>query len=163
MKKVYFDSRKCLGCHSCEFACALEHSQSKSISRAFLEEHMPARRRNVRLVDGMCLTVSCRHCDPAPCVEACMAGAMTKDADTGEVRCDADKCVGCWMCVMVCPFGAVKPGELYTLKCDMCAERDDSYACVEACPTKALFVATQEEFNKIRQDKQRKEKATLQK
>ena len=37
MKKVYFDSLKCLGCHSCEFACALEHSQSKSAAQAIGE------------------------------------------------------------------------------------------------------------------------------
>ena len=141
--KIYFDSRRCLGCHSCEFACAVEHSRSKDYSKAHLEEETPVPRRRVALVEGSCLTVACRHCEPAPCVEACIAGAMNKY--DGEVRCDTDKCVGCWMCVMVCPFGAVAPGRIYTVKCDMCPDRED-FACVTACPTKALFAATPGEF-----------------
>jgi len=88
-------------------------------------------------------------------VEACIAGAMHKDDVTGEVTCDVDCCVGCWMCVMVCPFGAVRPGEIYTIKCDMCPDRQDGYACVESCPTGALFTATQEEFEEIRDQKRR--------
>jgi len=158
MKKVYFDSRKCLGCHSCEFACAVAHSQSRNPQKAHLEEVTPLPRRNVKLVDGMCLTLGCRHCDPAPCAEACITGAITKDCETGEVICDTDKCIGCWMCVMVCPFGAVKPGDVYTIKCDMCRD-DPTLACVEACPTNALFEATEEEFRQYVQAKREKEKA----
>jgi len=145
MKKVYFDSRRCLGCHSCEFACAVEHSRGKDPRTAHLEADAPVPRRNVRLVEGMCLTLACRQCDPAPCVDACIIGAMTKDPETGEVRCDTDKCVGCWMCVMVCPFDAVRPGRVYSIKCDMCEEKGRP-SCVDACPTKALFEATVEEF-----------------
>jgi len=153
MKKVYFDPARCLGCHSCEFACALEHSLSKSPAQAVREEVKPASRRRVRLVEGLCLTVACRHCTHAPCVDACMAGAMTKDPVTGEVTCEAEKCVSCWMCVMVCPFGAVRPGEVYTVKCDLCAARE-TYACVEACPTGALFVAGPEELQERRRQKE---------
>ncbi|KPK86437.1 MAG: hypothetical protein AMJ81_01275 [Phycisphaerae bacterium SM23_33] len=161
MKKVYFDSRKCLGCHSCEFACAVEHSESKEAAKALLEEDRPLPRRRVRPVEGACLTIGCRHCDPAPCVEACMAGAMTKDADTGEVICDTDKCVGCWMCVMVCPFGAVRPGEVFTIKCDMCADREAGPVCVEACPTGALFEATADEFAQRRKAREAAKQAEL--
>ena len=150
--KIYFDSRRCLGCHSCEFACAVEHSQSKDPMRAHLEEEKPVPRRNVRLVEGSCLTVACRQCEPSPCVEACIAGAMIREE--GEVRCDTDKCVGCWMCVMVCPFDAVRPGELYTIKCDMCPDRDE-FACVVACPTRALFPASPGEFREYIQNKQK--------
>jgi len=151
MIKVYFDSRKCLGCHSCEFACAVEHSESKDPSKAHLEEETPIPRRNVKLVEGICLTVTCRHCEPAPCVEACISGAMEKHE--GEVRCNTDKCIGCWMCVMVCPFDAVSPGKIYTIKCDMCPDMENSYACVDACPTGALFAATPEEFAKMSKKK----------
>ena len=154
MEKIYFDSRKCLGCHSCVFACAVEHSKSKDPTRAHLERDTPVPRRNVSVVDGACLTVACRHCEPAPCVEACIAGAMIKDE--GEAHCVTDKCIGCWMCVMVCPFDAVKPGKIYTVKCDMCPDREDSYACVEACPTAALFASTPEEFGRILQEKEAK-------
>jgi carbon-monoxide dehydrogenase iron sulfur subunit len=144
MKKVYFNSRKCLGCHSCSFACAVEHSRSKDPLRAHLETDKPVARRDVRDVAGMCLTVACRHCDPAPCAEACISGAMRRNG--AEVVCDVDRCVGCWMCVMVCPFDAVQPGAIAALKCDMCQDRPDDYVCVTACPTGALFAADAEEF-----------------
>ena len=36
-----------------------------------------------------------------------MTGAMHRDEETEAVLCDEDKCVGCWMCIMVCPFGAI--------------------------------------------------------
>jgi carbon-monoxide dehydrogenase iron sulfur subunit len=148
MVKIYFDSRKCLGCHSCEFACAVEHSAGKDPARAHLGAEVPVPRRNVRLVEGTCLTVACRECDPAPCAAACIAGAMERAE--GTVRCDTDKCIGCWMCVMVCPFDAVRPGKLYTIKCDMCPDRKgESYACVVGCPTGALFAASPEEFRKF--------------
>ena len=153
METIYFDSSLCLGCHSCEFACAVEHSASKDPAKAHLEDKTPVPRRNVKLVEGMCLTVACQHCEPALCVEACIAGAMGKKA--GEVKCDTDKCISCWMCVMVCPFDAVRPGKFYTIKCDMCPDREDSYACVEACPTSALFAATPEEFEKVAKEKKK--------
>jgi Fe-S-cluster-containing hydrogenase component 2 len=47
---------------------------------------------------------------------------------------------------MVCPFDAVKPGTLASIKCDMCPDRDD-FACIAACPTKALFAMTGPEFD----------------
>ena len=54
------------------------------------------------------------------------------------------------MCVMVCPFGAiVRDIENHiAVKCDLCPDRDEDYACVEACPTGALFAGTKKEFEK---------------
>ena len=53
---------------------------------------------------------------------------------------DEEKCIGCWMCVMVCPYGVVVPnsktGKVAT-KCDLCMERGTP-ACVEFCPNEAL-------------------------
>ena len=53
------------------------------------------------------------------------------------------------MCIMACPFGAIvmDKKEKIAVKCDLCPERDD-YACVAACPTKALFSGTEKEFRK---------------
>ena len=37
-KKLYYDVKKCLGCRSCEIACAVAHSQSKELFKALKEE-----------------------------------------------------------------------------------------------------------------------------
>jgi len=90
-----------------------------------------------------------------------MAGAMQKDPETGTVKCNIDKCVGCWMCVMVCPFDAVQPGKLYTIKCDACEHLEGAYACVDACPTMALFAVESNEFKEIMRARREREKAEM--
>jgi carbon-monoxide dehydrogenase iron sulfur subunit len=54
--------------------------------------------------------------------------------------------VGCWSCIMVCPFGAIVRNEdcRQAVKCDHCMDRDNP-ACVEACPTRALVYCEEEE------------------
>ena len=50
--------------------------------------------------------------------------------------------------MMVCPFGAIhvvtttigERRKRAALKCDLCIERPDGPACVDACPTGALSV-----------------------
>ena len=65
------------------------------------------------------------------------------------------------MCVMVCPFGAIVMDieEKNALKCDMCPDRDTP-ACVEACPTKALFTGKEEDFKKRIEEFSAKKKVT---
>ena len=42
-------------------------------------------------------------------MKSCITGALSiKD---GVVRIDRNKCVGCFTCVLVCPYGAVVPSE----------------------------------------------------
>jgi len=73
---------------------------------------------------------------------------MQKAAD-GSTVCYEDKCVGCWMCIMACPFGVIrkKRSDKKSIKCDLCPDRDD-HACVVSCPTEALFGGTEEAFKK---------------
>jgi len=116
------------------------HSRSRKILKAYIQERDTISSRI--LVEGTCrvsFAVQCRHCEEAPCVEGCITGAMTKDPETGVVLCDSDKCVGCLMCVMVCPCGAVlrNPGGKIVSKCDLCISHGLP-ACVENCPNEAL-------------------------
>ncbi len=108
------------------------------------EAELPIARRRLNNADGVTITVACRNCEPAPCVDACITGAMSKE--TGLVECDSERCVACWMCVMVCPFGAVSPDKMIAMKCDFCTHKGDSTACAEACPTGALFPADPAEY-----------------
>lgn len=160
MERIFCDPRRCVGCRGCEIACAIEHTPSKDLFAAVLAGELGPPRRRVQTlgeepyrvaIGGVVLSLGCHHCDPAPCVDACITGAMHKE--DGRTVCDAERCVGCWMCVMSCPYGAITP-QKFALKCDLCPDRKDKtgrarYACVEACHTEALFAGTFEEFQKV--------------
>ena len=140
MKRIYAREDYCLGCRLCEINCFVKHSRSKKIVKAFREERdtiAPA----VRVEEEGCVSfaLQCRHCDDAPCIEACIAGAMRRDPKTGAVVCDEERCVGCWSCIMVCRAGAVLRGKARRVasKCDLCAD-EGAPVCVEGCPNEAL-------------------------
>lgn len=132
-------SERCVGCKSCELACAVAHSASRSLLQAVRDKERPAKRVFVETSDAQNFPVQCRQCSDHPCVMACMAGAMQVDPQTGLVQVDTSRCVGCWMCVMTCPFGAIAKTSLHkAAKCDQCQDNNFEPACVKACPTKAL-------------------------
>jgi carbon-monoxide dehydrogenase iron sulfur subunit len=148
MKRVYTLEDACIGCHLCEVACTTEHSLSKDPVQAYLhEENRPISRCTVEEGDGGILSFSttCRHCDEPDCLRACISGAIQKN-DAGIVRISTEQCVGCWSCVMACPYGAVQRNLTFKKanKCDLCPDRETP-ACVSACPNRALVF---EEGNK---------------
>ncbi len=145
--KVYAISSLCTGCRTCEIACAVEHSRSKTLAGALFEELPPRYRIQVQSNGSLKLPINCLQCEEPDCLFACKSGAVSKDSETGQVRVDLSKCVGCWMCVMVCPFGTAQADHLRgkVVKCDLCEGREEGPACVEACPTRALFLGTLEE------------------
>lgn len=151
MKLVFVNPERCIGCLQCEFACAVEHSTSKSGTSAWREEPTPRARVHVDpgQVMGTSYPSRCRHCDPAPCQQVCPTSAITRDAEQDLVLVDPRTCINCAMCAMVCPFDAltfhpvdVGAGErTVALKCDGCVERvrrGETPACVEACKVGAL-------------------------
>lgn len=141
MKQIYVNEEYCIGCRLCEIHCLVQHSQSKKIIKAFKEEAPRAMARLVVEEEGpLSFAMQCRHCEDALCVDACMTGAMHRDEETGTVQCDEDRCVGCWMCIMVCPFGAIQRnlvGNKAASKCDLCYT-EEIPVCVAHCPNEAL-------------------------
>ncbi len=152
MEKASFTViEKCLACKSCEIACAVEHSRSKTLAGALAETPRPRHRVRVEGAGAFSYPARCLHCEEAPCIAACPTGAMGRHPRTRAVLVDSGRCIGCWMCVMVCPFGAVAadPVARRPLKCDRCPDRVERGlppACVSACPTRALVFATPEEM-----------------
>lgn len=149
MKQVLVDIKRCLGCRSCELACAVQHSTSKNLYQAIQESPPPRRRIFVESVGEKSFPLNCRHCDDAPCAAVCTTGAMKKDPVTGVVANHPERCVGCWMCVMACPFGAItSDGDRHlAVKCDRCPDLDRP-ACVAACPTGALVYEEVDSFTR---------------
>jgi carbon-monoxide dehydrogenase iron sulfur subunit len=143
MDEVFVDVRRCTGCRSCEIACAVEHSASKNLYGAVFEQPRSQKRIHVESARVYAYPVRCVHCSDPACVAACPNGAMSRDAASGAVSVNADRCQGCFMCAMVCPFGAISahPTAKVAVKCDFCPDRRAKGlqpACVSACPTKAL-------------------------
>jgi carbon-monoxide dehydrogenase iron sulfur subunit len=152
MRTVFINPERCIGCLQCELACAVEHSVGKDESNAFLEEPVPRKRVHVQggPVPTFAFPNRCRHCDPAPCLQVCPTGAITRDPELGLVLVDEKKCIGCAMCAVVCPFDVVtfhpvaegpSPEVAVAVKCDGCVERvrrGETPACVEVCKVDAL-------------------------
>ena len=143
MKRIYINEQVCIGCHLCEVYCQVEHSQSKDLIKAFKRESpRPLPRARVEVRKPISISVQCRHCAEAPCVYACLTGALQRDPESGKVTVDVERCIGCWTCIIACPFGAIRQdtyrGKI--AKCDLCPDKDMP-VCVTNCPNEALIYA----------------------
>ena len=108
MKRVYPKEDACIDCKLCEVACLVEHSETKDIFKAYREAPRTLSKAFVEEDGPNSISIQCRHCTDAPCIDACITGAMQRADDDSPVIVDRDKCVGCWMCIMACPFGAIQ-------------------------------------------------------
>jgi carbon-monoxide dehydrogenase iron sulfur subunit len=147
MKKVYVREEVCIGCHLCEVYCQLQHARSSDIIKAFKVETPPLPRLRVDEKGVVALSVRCAQCDDAPCVQACLTGALSRDPQSRLVTVDEDRCIGCWTCVLTCALGAIKPDTEHkkALKCDLC-QGEEIPACVANCPNEALVYIDEEDI-----------------
>lgn len=142
-KHVYAEFERCIRCQGCEVACQREHSGHGNV--------------NVVLVqDRFAVPIACRHCDPAPCALACPNDAL--EGDGIEVKLDAEKCTGCKLCLLACPFGAMGFNSISkkAAKCDLCAARRTAGkkpACVLTCPCRALEFDHYETYSSLRRQR----------
>lgn len=132
---------RCLGCHTCELACAAAHSGAGSVLGAVLAGERLQPRNRVVQVGTAKLSTQCRQCEDAPCVKVCPTHATYRTETYTAV--EQRLCIACRMCVMVCPFGAIHVATTTgdrraAVKCDLCVDRPGGPACVEGCPTRAL-------------------------
>ena len=150
MKKVIVHPERCVGCMQCMIACATAHSRSRYLFTAVRETPLPKPRVHVGAgLFNEGFPNRCRHCDPAPCMAACLAGAIFRDRETETVFINPDRCINCASCAMACPYGVIRfhedrvapPGKTVAVKCDNCDQRHAEGlipACVEVCKSGAL-------------------------
>lgn len=147
---VYVYTDRCIECFACEVACKQEHSLAtgpRLIRVIRLERVVNGR------VERVSAPIACAHCSDAPCIEACPTKALRRDERAGSVLINQDRCIGCRMCLIACPFGAPQfeaKGKM--IKCDLCPERlakGEKPACVSACTADALRFETAERSSAV--------------
>ena len=140
--RFHFDMTKCIGCRSCEIACAEQNGNPADIHWRRIGEVeggvYPDTKRHY-------LSMGCNHCLDAECLKGCPVDAYTKDPVTGIVLHSADACIGCQYCVWNCPYQVPQfnPERGVVGKCDMCHGRlteGREPACVNACPEAAIEI-----------------------
>jgi carbon-monoxide dehydrogenase iron sulfur subunit len=120
----------------------LNHSDVKDIYDAV--ERKPVMHQRIMITEkkGRPHVQVCVNCKKPKCVDACECGAISKVEDETVIL-DEEKCDGCWKCIEACPFDAICKLEEkgISIKCDLCGG-GEYQACVDSCPTQALFVKT---------------------
>jgi Fe-S-cluster-containing hydrogenase component 2 len=129
-KVLVTEYEKCVGCQTCEMACSVKHTATSN----------PHQSRIAVVkwdMDGEGIPIACSHCEEAPCQSICPVLAITRDVSLDRVVIDYDKCIGCRLCVAVCPFGAASFDSISgkVIKCDLC---EGDPICARFCSYGAL-------------------------
>lgn len=158
---ILFDSTRCLGCQSCEKACAKVNNLPKPTEKpevGVIRETNETRRTVINTYNTskgeFSIKKQCMHCNEPACAAACLTQAMYKTKE-GPVIWRADKCMGCRYCMVSCPFDVPKfeyhSSNPQIVKCTMCYDRlleGKIPACVYACTGDALHFGTRKELIK---------------
>ncbi|MBK7070879.1 MAG: 4Fe-4S dicluster domain-containing protein [Myxococcales bacterium] len=85
---------RCIDCKQCEDACEERHGARRLTLGGF----------ELGLVD---VVFTCRTCTDARCLSPCEHDAIKRDPASGEVKIDEARCIGCSLCALSCPYGAI--------------------------------------------------------
>ena len=163
----FTDTTLCIGCKACEVACkewnqlpaddlrltGMSYDNTGALGATtwrhvgFVEKLRDGTGERVTTLQPfqshwLMISDVCKHCSPAPCLEACPTGAIFRtEFDTVVVQ--QDICNGCGYCVPACPFGVVEvsleDGKAH--KCTLCYDRMKGGlepACAKSCPTDSI-------------------------
>ena len=165
---IAVDTQLCVGCNNCAMVCKVENNVpdnqwwNRAMTMGGENEYTPGGTYpdNLRM---RFITMACQHCDNPACVKVCPVGATYKDTETGVVRQDYDRCIGCRMCMAACPYTGVRSFNWdlrYSLdfavgdreapahqkhtveKCTMCwyrPARGERPACIDICRAGARY------------------------
>lgn len=129
---------RCIDCERCIEACIVTNDVPEYGYRTrILQRDVPDAVGQKREF----IPVLCNQCNNPPCVRACPVKATTKDKRTGIVMMNYNKCIGCKVCVMACPYNArYFNEEKHSIdKCNFCfdtrlSKGEKLTACAAACP-----------------------------
>ena len=168
------DTTLCQGCNTCGVVCKMENNVphgifwNRTLTKGGVHNQTPeGTYPEIGETPNLAMsfyTVNCQHCENPACVKVCPVGATYKDGETGVVRQDYDKCIGCRMCMSACPYNGVRSFNweepAYAMdyatggkdvpahqkhvveKCTFCYQRiarGETPACMDLCPARARF------------------------
>jgi anaerobic carbon-monoxide dehydrogenase iron sulfur subunit len=134
LDKILIQPDLCDGCKDCEQACGKLYGTP---------------RISVREIEGSFYPIICQQCEDAPCKMICPTEAMGLEVLEA-------KCIGCGLCMMVCPFGSINIENRKAHKCNQCPDKDTP-ACIAACSKRAIAKVDTERM-KLEKQKQHIEK-----
>jgi len=109
MKRALVNAPACMGCHLCEVYCQLQHSRSRDLLKAFKKESSkPIPRLRIEARKLVFFSLRCQHCTEPSCVSACLTDAIFRNPETSVVTTDEDRRIGCWTCILACPYGSIR-------------------------------------------------------
>ena len=97
---VIADPRRCIGCYACVAGCVESHRKAglQAYPRLYILHALPA---------GT-MPIQCRHCEEPACAAVCPVRAITRQDHS--IILNESLCIGCKMCALACPFGAIIAG-----------------------------------------------------
>ncbi len=97
---VIADPRRCIGCYACVAGCVESHRQAglQAYPRLYIIHTPPL---------GT-MPIQCHQCEEPACAAVCPVKAIT--VQNNSVCLNESQCIGCKMCAIACPFGAIIPG-----------------------------------------------------
>jgi Fe-S-cluster-containing dehydrogenase component len=150
--EFFIDTSRCIGCRSCENACA-ECETHRGVSMIHVD-YLD------RFATIATVATVCMHCENPTCAQVCPADAIKRSQDGVVQSALKSRCVGCSNCVLACPFGVPKimPEKEQMMKCDMCYDRSSAGKrpmCATVCPSQALSFVSREQILDARREKPR--------
>ncbi len=142
----------CIACNACMKTC---------VKHAYVRGKLSKKRLDVLSLESGKMPNQCRQCDDAPCANVCPTGALRIANACIELH--EEICIGCKLCTIACPYGAITIEAEYppsiideverdleagcisglksiAIKCDMCDGIESGPACVDICPKGALLL-----------------------
>jgi Fe-S-cluster-containing dehydrogenase component len=147
--RFFIDPSRCIGCRSCENACAEceTHRGVPMIHVDYLD-----RPNSIATTPMVCM-----HCENPTCAQVCPADAIKQNEEGVVLSSLKPRCIACSNCVLACPFGVPKMMTALEqmMKCDMCYDRTSigkRPMCATVCPSQALAFVAPEEIARGRQE-----------